>query len=438
MQANLIQNLQSQAILQPQNLSAQTEVKSNDRPSFDDLVKESMTSATREEVKDSKNETNQEEVKALKDETVVAKNDESEKDSKKTVKDAEKIDAKKEKIRNKTSGLIKENLAKNIPEKTVHNKENQNEQLKFEKSVSVRKEEKLEQKDVKNSKKNEFEKNQIHEIVELDTKNAEILAANQIKNENQEIDIKQQELESIFVNNEEEEFSVKEKKSEHTFTLDKEGKIIVHDLRTKTEEKIPQEEKKTSLKVTDVKVESKNSAEITMEVASNVQQNVTSSNDQTAASSTSNFQQMLTNQIQQNASDFVKAGNILLKDNDAGSIKLILHPESLGNVKIDLQISDKNITGRIVVASAEAYNAFKDSTDSLKQAFINSGFESAGLDLSFAGQDANSNQFTKREQDNSSQFILRRGYGDVSENAGFEYEENFVEISMRNSVNIVA
>lgn len=437
MQANLIQNLQSQAILQPQNLSAQTEIKSNDRPTFDDLVKESLTSTTKEEVNESKTESNQEEVKALKEEKVIAKNDESEIDSKKSVKDAEKIDAKNEKISKKASGLIKENLAKNIPEKTASEKENLNEQLKFEKSVSVRKEEKLEQKDVKNSKKNEFEKKQIHEIVELDTKNAEILAANQIKNENQEIDVKQQELESIFVNNEE-EFSVKEKKSEHTFTLDKEGKIIVHDLRTKTEEKLPQEEKKASLKVTDVKVESKNTAEITMEVASNVQQNVTSSNDQTAASSTSNFQQMLTNQIQQNASDFVKAGNILLKDNDAGSIKLILHPESLGNVKIDLQISDKNITGRIVVASAEAYNAFKDSTDSLKQAFINSGFESAGLDLSFAGQDANSNQFTKREQDNSSQFVLRRGYGDVSDNAGFEYEENFVEISMRNSVNIVA
>ena len=68
---------------------------------FDDLVKESMTSTSKEEVKESKTETNQEEAKALKDETVVVKNGESEKDSKNTVKDAEKIDAKKEKINNK-------------------------------------------------------------------------------------------------------------------------------------------------------------------------------------------------------------------------------------------------------------------------------------------------------------------------------------------------
>lgn len=224
------------------------------------------------------------------------------------------------------------------------------------------------------------------------------------------------------------------------FSFDKDGKITVKDLRTeKTENLETEKNPKTNLKVTDVKFDGKNNAEMTMEVVSNVQQNLTSSNDQTASAAGSNFQAMLTNQIQQNAGEFVKAGNIILKDNDVGSIKLILKPEQLGNVKIDLQINDKSITGRILVASQEAYNAFKESAESLKQAFINSGFESAGLELSFAGQNNSGNQMANQENQ-SKQFAMQRSYGNLTEteiSGEFEAEE-ILSNSMRNSVNIVA
>ena len=224
------------------------------------------------------------------------------------------------------------------------------------------------------------------------------------------------------------------------FSFDKDGKITVKDLRTeKTENLETEKNPKTNLKVTDVKFDGKNNAEMTMEVVSNVQQNLTSSNDQTASAAGSNFQAMLTNQIQQNAGEFVKAGNIILKDNDVGSIKLILKPEQLGNVKIDLQINDKSITGRILVASQEAYNAFKESAESLKQAFINSGFESAGLELSFAGQNNSGNQMANQENQ-SNQFAMQRSYGNLTEteiSGEFEAEE-ILSNSMRNSVNIVA
>ena len=224
------------------------------------------------------------------------------------------------------------------------------------------------------------------------------------------------------------------------FSFDKDGKITVKDFRTeKTENLETEKNPKTNLKVTDVKFDGKNNAEMTMEVVSNVQQNLTSSNDQTASAAGSNFQAMLTNQIQQNAGEFVKAGNIILKDNDVGSIKLILKPEQLGNVKIDLQINDKSITGRILVASQEAYNAFKESAESLKQAFINSGFESAGLELSFAGQNNSGNQMANQENQ-SKQFAMQRSYGNLTEteiSGEFESEE-ILSNSMRNSVNIVA
>lgn len=229
-------------------------------------------------------------------------------------------------------------------------------------------------------------------------------------------------------------------KSSKKFALDKEGKIIVTDLRTTPQENVQENVENTKPNfVTDVKFDG-NSAQMTLDLANNVQQNLTSSNTQSAAASNSNFQAMLTNQIQQNAYDFVKTGSIILKDNDVGSIKLILHPESLGNVKIDLQISDNTINGKIVVASQEAFNAFKDSMDSLKQAFMQSGYETSNFDLNLAGQNNPSNNFANQQENNDAKFQMARTYaeyssaGDVSSEV---FEENF-ENSSKSAINIVA
>ena len=226
------------------------------------------------------------------------------------------------------------------------------------------------------------------------------------------------------------------------FSLDKDGKIKVIDYRSEEKTDFALEktdEKKSQLKITDVKYD-RNTAEMTLDLAKadSVQMNILSSNSQTASANGSQFQAMLTNQIQQSAPELVKAGNIILKDNDVGQIKLVLNPESLGNVKIDLHISEKNITGRIIVASAEAYNAFKESADSLRQAFINSGFETAGFDLQFAGQNASGQQ--EQHQNSDAHFKMVRTYGDYTAgqyDGDLETEENYA-FSALNSVNIVA
>ena len=243
---------------------------------------------------------------------------------------------------------------------------------------------------------------------------------------------------SKFVGNEKIVTNLKNTKK---FALDKEGKIIVTDLRTAPSENVQENVKNTKGNfVTEVKFDGNNSAQMTLDLANNVQQNLTSSNTQSAAASNSNFQAMLTNQIQQNAYDFVKTGSIILKDNDVGSIKLILHPESLGNVKIDLQISDNTINGKIVVASQEAFNAFKDSMDSLKQAFMQSGYETSNFDLNLAGQNNSSNNFANQQENNDAKFQMARTYaeyssaGDVSSEV---FEENF-ENSSKSAINIVA
>ncbi|MCI6983158.1 MAG: flagellar hook-length control protein FliK [Treponema porcinum] len=226
------------------------------------------------------------------------------------------------------------------------------------------------------------------------------------------------------------------------FSLDKDGKIKVTDYRSEEKTDFASErtdEKKSQLKITDVKYD-RNTAEMTLDLAKadSAQMNILSSNSQTAGANGSQFQAMLTNQIQQSAPELVKAGNIILKDNDVGQIKLVLNPESLGNVKIDLHISEKNITGRIIVASAEAYNAFKESADSLRQAFINSGFETAGFDLQFAGQNTSGQQEQHRNSD--AHFRMMHTYGDYTAgqyDGDLETEENYA-FSALNSVNIVA
>jgi flagellar hook-length control protein FliK len=104
------------------------------------------------------------------------------------------------------------------------------------------------------------------------------------------------------------------------------------------------------------------------------------------------FASMLSQELRGNAADLVKTGSIVLRNNNEGLIRLTLHPESLGNVKISLELSDdKRISGKIVVSSREAYEAFNENLDGLSKAFVDGGFESAGFDLSWSGQDSSGN-----------------------------------------------
>lgn len=184
--------------------------------------------------------------------------------------------------------------------------------------------------------------------------------------------------------------------------------------------------------------------ELTMDLGAQSERNMLSLDSQSAAADGSNFQAMLKNQITQNATEFVRAGNIVLRDNDSGSINLVLHPESLGNVKIGLELSGKIITGHIVVASREAFNAFGDGADVLRNAFIQSGFEDARFDVSFAGSEM---QFAQQnhggQDDGSSKRQGRKIYGDfVEENisVGFENADNNIcnVLASNYSIDVVA
>jgi hypothetical protein len=97
------------------------------------------------------------------------------------------------------------------------------------------------------------------------------------------------------------------------------------------------------------------------------------------------FEDILARELHQNLNgDIVRHASVVLKDGGEGTIRLSLKPESLGNVKIRLEMADNKITGHIIVESDEALRAFEREVSSLEQAFKESGFEGADLEMSLA------------------------------------------------------
>ncbi|MGL4987036.1 MAG: flagellar hook-length control protein FliK [Treponemataceae bacterium] len=171
-------------------------------------------------------------------------------------------------------------------------------------------------------------------------------------------------------------------------------KSTQHAQFTVVDERTPKNESLKAEKISDfnqaVTIDADGNAELVM----NLNESATNALTETPAEKVkSTFASMLSREIQNNSQSFVKTGLITLRDGNAGSINLILRPEELGNVKINLELADKVLTGKIVVASEEAYNAFKNNLDSLKAAFAESGFEGAGFELSWGGgQNENNHQ----------------------------------------------
>ncbi len=159
-----------------------------------------------------------------------------------------------------------------------------------------------------------------------------------------------------------------------------------------------------------------NSLDLAMTLTETAEKNILSSDSQSAGAAGSTFQQMLTQQIETSAPDFVKAGSIVLRDNNQGQINMILRPESLGNVKFNLHVSDNVITGQITVHSKEAFEAFRQNLDNLRQAFQDSGFENASLNLSLAENSSGSFQQSQQHQ-SSEKFLSERAYGNYVSSA---------------------
>lgn|GEM_PF-2738396 len=86
-------------------------------------------------------------------------------------------------------------------------------------------------------------------------------------------------------------------------------------------------------------------------------------------------------------SELIRATNLVLRDG-GGEIRLVLKPESLGSVRIRMNLVDNKIEGRIIVDSSAVKQVMDQSIDALSRALTAAGFQTASLEVSVGGQNA--------------------------------------------------
>ncbi len=86
--------------------------------------------------------------------------------------------------------------------------------------------------------------------------------------------------------------------------------------------------------------------------------------------------------------ELTKSIRFVLKDNKEGEIKLILKPEALGKVRINLNLNENNIVGKIIVENSNVRQVFLNNLADLTRSLEESGFNTASLDVSVGGGQA--------------------------------------------------
>jgi len=86
-------------------------------------------------------------------------------------------------------------------------------------------------------------------------------------------------------------------------------------------------------------------------------------------------------------SELVRHSGIVLRDG-GGEIRLVLKPESLGSIRIRMNLVDNGIEGRIIVDSPAVKQALDGSVDALMKALTAQGFQTASLEVAVGGQGA--------------------------------------------------
>ncbi len=86
-------------------------------------------------------------------------------------------------------------------------------------------------------------------------------------------------------------------------------------------------------------------------------------------------------------SELIRASQLVLRDG-GGEIRLVLKPESLGSVRIRMNLVDNKIEGRIIVDSPAVKQVMDQNIDALSRALTSGGFQTASLEVSVGGQNA--------------------------------------------------
>jgi len=100
---------------------------------------------------------------------------------------------------------------------------------------------------------------------------------------------------------------------------------------------------------------------------------------ETGSTLSTTFRRLLTPEI-------VQQSRIILQDGGKGEIRLILKPESLGRVRIRINIKDNSIEGRILVENNSVRELFEGNLEHLKNALRSEGFGAAALEVAVSGE----------------------------------------------------
>lgn len=93
------------------------------------------------------------------------------------------------------------------------------------------------------------------------------------------------------------------------------------------------------------------------------------------------------NSFQAMTDQIVKQTGILLKNDNAGEIRLVLKPEHLGKLRIKINMVNNNLAGKIFVQNHEALRLVQQNLASLYRALRDSGFTTTQLNVSVGGRE---------------------------------------------------
>lgn len=110
----------------------------------------------------------------------------------------------------------------------------------------------------------------------------------------------------------------------------------------------------------------------------------------------------LSREIRENlSSDIVRSAKIVLRNSPGGQVRgevrLSLHPEELGRVRVQLHMQENVLMGKIVVDNSAVRDVFEQNLPQLIRSFEEAGWETGSLDVSVSDGETDG----RREQDGS-------------------------------------
>lgn len=79
--------------------------------------------------------------------------------------------------------------------------------------------------------------------------------------------------------------------------------------------------------------------------------------------------------------EIVRNARVMLREGGNGELRLNLSPKELGSVRVQLQLQDSHIAGRIIVENSTVREVFEQNLDQLQRAFQSQGLETGKLEV---------------------------------------------------------